>query len=98
MNKSVFLILFLGSMVLFGCSQSSFDLPTASDSTAVPSIESQPNASQSGTVQISIPVDTSIMNDCTGELVDVAGTDHLIAHQTINGSNINQIFLKTFKM
>ena len=98
MNKSILLVVFLGLMASFlGCSGGSPDLVTTSNSAPAATNQLQPNAPQSGTVQISIPVDTSIFNDCTGELVDLVGTDHLLVHQTIQGNNVNVNFSENFK-
>jgi hypothetical protein len=98
MNESILLVVFLGLMAGFlGCSGSSPDLLTTSNSLKNVSNGLLPNAPQSGTVQISIPVDTSIFNNCTGELVDLVGTDHLIVHQTIQNNNINLNFSENFK-
>jgi hypothetical protein len=98
MYKSILRIVFLVLVVIFSaCSGSSPDLLTTSNSAPVISNQLLPSAPQSGTVQISIPVDTSIFNDCTGELVHLVGTDHLIVHQTIQGNNINLNFSENFK-
>jgi hypothetical protein len=93
MNK-LKLLLFLIPIIQFGCSQK-VDFPT-SNVTESGSIEAQAK-SGNGTVQISIPVDATIFNDCTGENVHVVGVYHLIVHQTIQGDHINLNFSENFQ-
>ena len=82
-------------LAVSACSQPATDLPTSTNMKN--SVALQPNAPQSGTVQILLPVDTSVFNDCTGEFVDLLGTDHLIVHETINGNNANLNFSENFQ-
>jgi hypothetical protein len=92
--KKLLLIALL--LAVSACSQTAPDLPTTT-STTNSIVALQTGAPQSGTVQISLPVDTTVNNDCAGELVDLAGTDHLIIHETINGNNTNINFSENFK-
>ena len=94
MNKKILLLLLFIAVLTFACSQK-IDLPT-SNVTESESIQVQAK-SGNGTVQISIPVDTTIFNDCTGENVRLVGIDLLIVHQTIQGNNINLNFSENFQ-
>jgi hypothetical protein len=93
MRKRTLLVILI-PLIQFACSER-FDSPTLNDSPTV--LVQEQSKIGNGTVQISIPVNTSIFNDCTGESVDIVGTDHLIVHQTIQGNNINLNFSENFQ-